>query len=67
MVKTARKLKQKKTSRGEKGSPEVASEKTLNYVGNREGDKNMRKSYLRYRKELIGFSSMGLSKSYRTF
>ncbi|KAK4727074.1 hypothetical protein R3W88_031991 [Solanum pinnatisectum] len=72
VVKTAGKLKQTKTSGGEKGLPAAAaSQQAVYYVRNRadkEGDKNKRKSYLPYRKELIGFFAIGLSsRSYRPF
>ncbi|XP_049398800.1 uncharacterized protein LOC125862715 [Solanum stenotomum] len=72
VVKTAGKLKQTKTSGGEKGLPAAAaaSQQALYYVRNRadkEADKNKRKSYLPYRKELIGFFAIGLSRSYRPF
>ncbi|KAG5570917.1 hypothetical protein H5410_060683 [Solanum commersonii] len=72
-VKTAGKLKQTKTSTsgGEKGlPPAAAAQQAVYYVRNRadkEADKNKRKSYLPYRKELIGFFAIGLSKSYRPF
>ncbi|XP_049358793.1 uncharacterized protein LOC125823453 [Solanum verrucosum] len=67
VVKTAGKLKQTKTSTsgGEKVLPPA-----VYYVRNRadkEADKNKRKSYLPYRKELIGFFAIGLSRSYRPF
>ncbi|KAM3222295.1 hypothetical protein P3L10_021565 [Capsicum annuum] len=61
VAKSAGNLKQKKGSAigGEKGSPAAA----LYYVKNRAGKevaKNRRKSYLPYRKELIGFFAIGL-------
>ncbi|KAK4727073.1 hypothetical protein R3W88_031990 [Solanum pinnatisectum] len=74
VVKMAGKLKQTKASGGEKGLPAAAaaaaSQQAVYYVRNRadkEGDKNKRKSYLPYRKELIGFFAIGLSRSYRPF
>uniref|UniRef100_M1CYB2 Uncharacterized protein n=3 Tax=Solanum tuberosum TaxID=4113 RepID=M1CYB2_SOLTU len=74
VVKTAGKFKQTKTSTsgGEKvlPPPPPASQQAVYYVRNRadkEADKNKRKSYLPYRKELIGFFAIGLSRSYRPF
>uniref|UniRef100_M1CYA7 Uncharacterized protein n=1 Tax=Solanum tuberosum TaxID=4113 RepID=M1CYA7_SOLTU len=71
VVKTAGKLKQTKTSGGEKGLPAAAaSQQALYYVRNRadkEADKNKRKSYLPYRKELVGFFAIDLSRNYRPF
>ncbi|XP_060187816.1 uncharacterized protein LOC132616996 [Lycium barbarum] len=51
-----------------KGSPApAATQQALYYVRNREGkevDKNRRKSYLPYRRDLIGFFAIGLSRPF---
>lgn len=58
VVKMAEKLKQTKTNERKKGLSAVSA---VRYV------KNKRKSYLPYKKELIEFFTIGLSRSYRSF